>query len=148
MVRWVAATCNGKLAWTKAVGIQKVHSPFRNKGQLGFDSPNSSKKKVMTHEEKTEKFNARNGRDIFLNKTPREELPLEMKLGSSTHNPDRKGGITTCDIALWIRFADSDWFRPYGRMPMEVIEKFVEACLNDVQIISLMEMLSAKVEAN
>jgi hypothetical protein len=101
----------------------------------------------MTYQEKIEKFNAKNGREIFTDKTPYEELPLEMKTGSSTHNPDRKGGVTTCDIVLWIRFAGSDWFRPYGHIPAEVIEKFVEACTNDGQVIRLMEMLSAKKEA-
>jgi len=37
----------------------------------------------MTYGEKIEKFNTNN-------KTPYEELPIQMKFGSSTHNPDRK----------------------------------------------------------
>ncbi len=138
--------CNRKSAWTKAVGIQKVSHLLGIKANWGSTPLTALKRKFMTYEEKTKMFNTKDARELSSEKTLFEYLPLEMKTGSSTHNPDRKGGVTTCDIVLYIRFAGSDWFRPYGRMPAEVIEKFVKACNYDIQVISLMEMLSAKVE--
>lgn len=96
----------------------------------------------MTHEEKTIKYEARNTREAFRTKTPLDELPLRLEFGSSSHHPDRKGGMTTCDIVLWVKFCNSDWFRPYGNFSHPQIISFIEICNNDQQIDSLISMLS------
>lgn len=98
----------------------------------------------MNYKEKCEAFDSKTGRDIFMDKTPLDDLPIEMGYGSSTHHPERKGGITTCDIVFWIKAFGSDWFRPYGNFHREQVEKMVEICNNDQQVISLFELLSAK----
>ncbi len=97
----------------------------------------------MEHQEKIDKFLAKNARDAFREKTPMEELPFKMGCGSSTHHPERKGGISTSNIVLWCKFLDGDWFRPYGGFEQYQIKKMVEICVNDNQIVSLMELLSA-----
>ena len=68
----------------------------------------------MTYEEKCEKWKAKNGREIFREKTDQNQIPIRMEYGSSTHHPDRKGGISTADIKFWVKFCDGDWFKPYG----------------------------------
>lgn len=98
----------------------------------------------MSHEEKTLKFTSQSSWDIFKQKTPLHELPLRMEIGSSTHHPDKKGGMTTCDIVMWCKFLDWDWFKPYGDFNPTQIEAMIDICNNDSQIISLMELLSAK----
>ena len=97
----------------------------------------------MTYKEKCEKFANMSGRDIFRNKTPIDDLPLQMGLGSSSHHPEREGGMTTCDIVFWMKFSDDNWFRPYGSFYEDQIIKMIEICRNDQQVISLMELLSA-----
>ena len=98
----------------------------------------------MTYQEKLDKFLAKNARESFNSKTEFTELPLEMRMGSSTHHPDRKGGMSTSDIVLWVKFLDSDWFRPYGGFNMSQIKAMCDICKNDNQIISLMELLAAQ----
>lgn len=98
----------------------------------------------MTHEEKTIKFIKKDFQDKFSTKTPYEELPFKIGYGSSSHHPERKGGITTCDIVLWCKFIDRDWFRPYGNFTMGQIEDMMQICSNDNQVVSLIEMLSIK----
>lgn len=94
-------------------------------------------------QEKINKFLAKDARQAHHTKTPIEELPLRMEYGSSTHHPDKKGGMSTCDIKLWVKFLDGDWFMPYGGFSNSQILKMLDMCENDNQIVHLMELLSA-----
>lgn len=98
------------------------------------------------HQEKTEKWNNRDGMDMFRNKSPYEDIPIWVGHGSSSHHPQRKGGITTSDIVVWCRFADSQWFRPYGGFNGQQIQQLIEICDNDSQVERMVEMLSCKPE--
>lgn len=98
----------------------------------------------MEYNDKVEKFNSKNGRQYFNEKTLIDDLPLRLELGSSSHHPDMTGGFTTCDIKLWCKFSDREWFMPYT-FNREQILSFIEICSNDGEIISLMRLLAAKI---
>lgn len=100
----------------------------------------------MTHEEKTKAFLAKTGREAFKSKTPWEDLPFKHGYGSTTHHPERKGGITTCDIKLWCKFLDGEWFNPYGHFTETQIRELYDVCINDNQVVALFELLSARKE--
>ena len=97
----------------------------------------------MTLKEKMENFLAKDARQAHRTKTSIEELPLRIEYGSSTHHPDRKGGMSTADIKLWVKFLDGDWFMPYGGFSKSQILNMLDVCENDNQIVALMELLSA-----
>lgn len=103
----------------------------------------NKQERQQRHRELTEKWLNRSARDVFTNKTPIENIPLRMEHGSSSHHPDREGGITTCDLVLWCKFLDGKWFRPYGGFTMEQIHDMITICSNDQQVEILMELLSA-----
>lgn len=97
----------------------------------------------MTYKDKMKAFASKSAIDAFRGKTPIEELPLRLEFGSSSHHPDNKTGIGTSDLALWCKFYNSEWFRPYGRFDKNQIEAMVGVCTNDVQVNALFELLSA-----
>lgn len=89
-------------------------------------------------------FKAKSGREAFRSKTKIEELPFEYKYGSSSHRPDQKVSFETADMVLWVKFLDGPWFRPYGGFGIGQINKMIEICHNDNQVVSLFELLSAQ----
>lgn len=97
----------------------------------------------MTFEDKKELWRSRDAMQAFKNKTPWEQLPITIGHGSSSHHPERKGGMTTCDIVLWVKFWDT-WFQPYGRFEHDQIKAMYDVCVNDTQVQCLFEMLSCK----
>lgn len=92
---------------------------------------------------KCKEFLNKNAIDAFKTKTPRDKLPIIFLYGSSSHNPKQKVGVETCDIVLWVKFLDK-WFKPYGRFDQTQIEKMIEVCINDNQVLALFELLSAE----
>ena len=64
--------------------------------------------------------------------------------GSSTHHPEKKGGMSTSDMKMWYKLDNFDWFQPYGGFRMTQIMQMINVCNNEHQLISLMELLSAK----
>ena len=99
--------------------------------------------KHMTWDEKVSKFINKNGQELFETKTPIEELPFGFQSGTSSHPPDSMGGISTNDTVLWCKFVNGLWFQPYGRFDQWQISEMIRLCKNDIQIIALMELLSA-----
>lgn len=81
-------------------------------------------------------------RERFQTKSKIEDLPLKFEYGSSSHNPDENVAFETCDIVLWVCFAQQ-WFRPYGGFNEEQIKQMIEVCSNDQQVVALFNLLSA-----
>lgn len=46
---------------------------------------------------------------------------IKIGTGSSSHHPERKGGMTTCDIVTWMCY-DCAWFRPLIRSQLKIYE--------------------------
>lgn len=46
---------------------------------------------------------------------------VKIGTGSSSHNPERKGGMTTSDIVTWVCY-DGVWFRPLIRSQLKIWE--------------------------
>lgn len=70
---------------------------------------------------------------------------IEFGYGSTTGHPDFKG-MQTCDIKLWVRLGNYEWFKPYGNFNESQIVQMIDLCHNNYQVVSLMELLSAKPE--
>lgn len=102
----------------------------------------------LKHEINTKAFLAKNARELFRNKTELGELPILFRMDSSSvKNPEVKSSWKTSDLTLWVKFLD-EWFRPYGSFNQKQIMDMVELCYNDMQVISLMELLSASNKEN
>ena len=100
---------------------------------------------VLTYEEKVKIFNSKTVRETLNKATKFDELPIVLGFGSSTHHPEKKGGMTTCDFKLWCKFGGSNWFIPNVFRSQCQIKDVINLCSNDNEIVALMELLSAKV---
>lgn len=103
-----------------------------------------NKEVKMSYEEKVKLFNSKSAVEALNNKTNENEMPIELGFGSSTHHPEKKGGMTTCDFKLWCKFGGSDWFVPNVFRSKHQVLDALKICVNDNQVVSLMELLSAK----
>ncbi len=83
---------------------------------------------MITYKEKLEKFSNKSAMERFDTKTPRDFLPFKASLNA---------------VTLWCKFLDGEWFRPYGQFSEVQINKMIEICKNDQQIVCLMSLLSA-----
>lgn len=99
----------------------------------------------MTYQEKCDAFTSKDARTAFRKKTKIEELPLILRYGSGSHNPEQNVQMETCDLVLWVKFLDK-WFRPYGNFDSFQIQKMIKICHNDNQIVALFELLAASKE--
>jgi hypothetical protein len=102
--------------------------------------------KTKEHDRKVKQFLAKDGKEAFSSKTPMDELPIIFAYGSSSSSPERIVKMKTADLVLWVKFLDAPMFMPYGKFSYPQIIKMLEICNNDTQILSLMELLSAKKE--
>jgi hypothetical protein len=94
----------------------------------------------MTYEEKLEQFKLKPTHELFRNKTEIDLLPLEFTYGPLNSTGSR---LSICRFEFKVRFADFDWFEPYGNFGKLQILQMIEICSNDLQVISLFELLSA-----
>lgn len=62
---------------------------------------------------------------------------VKIGTGSSSHHPERKGGMGTCDIKTWVCF-DGVWFIPLIRSQLKI--------WNDLQRIKSSQELNAYIE--
>lgn len=60
----------------------------------------------LSYDEKVKAFRSKGVRAMTKSKTAVEDLPIRMGWGSSSHHPDRVGGVTTSDIVFWCKFLD------------------------------------------
>jgi hypothetical protein len=95
----------------------------------------------MTYEEKLEQFKLKSTHELFRNKTEFDLLPIEFTYGSL--NSPSSQIVSVHKFELKVRFADFDWFEPYGKFGKGQILQMIEICSNDLQVIALFELLSA-----
>jgi len=86
-------------------------------------------------------YTQKDARTAFQFKTPYSELPIMFTYGSSSCHPDNNRSLRTADLVLWVKFINTEWFRPCGGFTESQIAKMLEICMNDLQIDSLINML-------
>lgn len=64
---------------------------------------------------------------------------VKIGSGSSTHNPERKGGMSTCDIKTWVCF-DGDWFIPNLRS-MYSVWRDLQDIENEQDLVIYIELI-------
>ena len=97
---------------------------------------------MITYKEKLEKFSNKSAMERFDTKTPRDFLPFKAIITNGMR-PDSNSNISLNAVTLWCKFLDGEWFRPYGQFSEVQINKMIEICKNDQQIVCLMSLLSA-----